>query len=241
MAAPVIGTRPRYAPRAGATIDRTHPLAAGLEFCFVPAIGNVDLVRGLTGTPTGNPAPATSAYGPARSVVRSPATGWKFQNQMAGLLGSISALWVGRFATVNTNFACILSTTDNTNCPIDISYQSTNRIQLIRTGTVNYDCWLTSTTPAANTDYIFTTSYNDGGATGTAPVSYLNGVRQTHTHAATGSGPVSAGTIGLGIGVRANDATPSDSTTSIVALWSRAISEAEASTLYADPYCFLKV
>lgn len=38
MAAPAIGRRPRWAPGAGAEIDWSHPLAAGLETFVVPSL-----------------------------------------------------------------------------------------------------------------------------------------------------------------------------------------------------------
>lgn len=244
MSAPTIGLRPRYAPRPGASIDPSHPLAQGLAFAFAPGVGMRDLVSNVTPTRVASPSFATNRFGPSTTTIASPVTGLRFQVPDGPFLGPIAQVWVGRFNSM-TGYNSLMSkcTSNGTgNSPFDLWVDSTGKFASNRSNSTvtptSYGQVLSGTgVVTTNTDYVIV--LNHPNVMFSAGELWVNGRKQTTTFAGSGTASAAGDGKPIGIGVRDDNLT-SAFTVALVAIYSRWLSEGEVGQMYADPFCFLR-
>lgn len=242
MAAPVIGTRPRYAPRSGATVDRTHPIAQNLEFCLAPGIAEVDLVTNVGAVRLGTPTVSATAFGPAGAPSSSTRSGWTVQQPDAPFLRAVSLMWVGRltsFTASNFFLAKCVSFGSSQN-PFELFTEPTSgNVTLYRANTLNAYFQYSTGVPI-NTDSVLILSSADVGST---PSLWINGGFKTApAKQNTGTGAATGGEKPIFVGYRDYvDTTGFDGNVALACVWSRLLTSAEVAQLYADPFCFLKV
>lgn len=243
MAAPVIGTRLATLPPKGATIDRSHELASGIEICFVPAYGLVELAKGYAVTTGGLPSRGATKFGATGKALSSTSDYWSITCPDAPFLGAVSVMWVYRNYT-GSAFRGIAEkfTSNSVGAPFDIFYTNAAGPQGViaaRNSSAGGSRSYNSTAVVElNTDTIGIVSLPAAVNTTDAADYWFNGVYQSAL--TNGTLTVAGSNAALRIGRRADNATQADGEFSIVAIWSRRINHAEAAQLYANPFCFLK-
>jgi hypothetical protein len=88
----------RQQPGPGARLDRSHPLAFGLRWLVVPALGAAELVGATVGTPFGSgiTMPSTPGGRGARNAAdASSGISWPFTQRLAGIT-DLTICWQGR-------------------------------------------------------------------------------------------------------------------------------------------------
>lgn len=240
MAAPVIGIRPRYAPRKGATVDQTHPLARGLEFCFIPDYGPTELAKDYAATLVGSPTTAVNAYGRAGSM---PTTE---RYSFAGIpdapfLGPISLLWVGSTTVGSAEFGMIagkMTTTSATVTPFAMYLNPTANVAVARANTIQANWYTSNYSLTPNDPHVVLFSLPAAMNSGPCPA-WIDG-KYYSASGAERSGVPTGNSAAIYVGSRPFDNYQSKVSVNLFAAWSRQVSFAEALALYADPFCFLK-
>lgn len=246
MPAPVIGTRPRYSPRYGAVVDRSHPLAQGLEFCFVPAVSeHVELARGYPATKSGTPARAATERGPASHTTGS--TYWSFAGiPDAPFLGPITLLWVGVTTAAYQTFGMFAQKCNGTsgNYPIPFllyrdSQAGSGPTHFVR-GSATAQQMDRLPHPAGSPNVMHTYVITAPTSLSGARSAWVDGAKVTTQTQISGTGNPTGESATIQVGARAADGLASNAVTNIFAVWSREVSQGEAQALYADPFCFLR-
>lgn len=251
MAAPVIG-RSRRVPPKGAVVDRSHPLANRLEFCFIPALGDVDLAKGYVGVRnTGHAMTYTST--PYGLGIKMAGTSDRFTfsgvpdagfttNQTFLLIASMTSL-----PATNAFFDVVTKgTSDTTNTPIWLSWGNVNGtfpiLGVTRGGSSNYRgqayC---SPGPTNNDPMVANQTYLIVGTYPNVMQGYWDQVTNgwhRPWNVTTPTGSITGTSAAVVIGSRG--AKASNTILTAVAVWSRTFSEGETAALYADPFCFLR-
>lgn len=252
MAAPVIGTRPRVVPPKGATVDWSHPLAQGLEFCFIPAHGVVELARGYSATTGGTISDTTSTLGAGR--LASTTSGyWSFAGVPdAPFLGDLSVMAVGKRNTASLNTFGWLggkdngSTVNNNALPFTFyisSGASVHTLQVARGGASTASTWSTSGSGPGgpyNVNLTFTMLASVPTSMASNATFWVNGESVVISPTGGASGAPTGSGRPMRIGA-SSQSYRSDWIFNIFAVWSRQMSHGDAAALYADPFCFLKV
>lgn len=246
MAAPVIGQRKRFVPPKGATLDRMHPLAQQMQFLFLPGHGLVDLVGNYPGTRSGSPAIAATAYGPGSSVRSSTTDYYSFDTPDAPYLDALSIAVYFRTLSASA-FRCLVSKVSGNggaNSPFDVylsNSASPQTISFTRGDVAGVNGWNLSSAIATNVDYVWVVS--NPSLQSTTSRHCLNGVITSagRSTSLAGAGAATGAGKPIRVGRRDDGATQMDAQLACVAIWSRALADAEMQQLYADPFCFLKV
>jgi hypothetical protein len=220
--------RKRWAPGPNARVDWSHPLGAGLGFAWSAAAGAVDLVSGAP--PTVNASLGTKGSGVMGATVNHGPTGY-LQFKCAPWDDPISCLVVLRTTTASPgSYAGVIG--DSTpGTRIRFGSNGAN----VPLGTIG-----------SIADYTFSSLPTIGignyvviyQLTSTAFECHLPGASQT----LAASGMTANGGDVL-VGTWANPAPPAESCNApltLVALWRRALSAADRSALFADPFCMLR-
>lgn len=244
MAAPTIGRR-RFAPRATPQIDWSHPLAQSMAFCYVPAVGPVDLVTGTRATLSGSPAPSSSELGAATSFVPGTSDYLSFALPDAAFLGPVTWLWQGktRSASRYNSFFHKHAAGGGNNSPVSfltLNGTSPQRLTASRAtaaGNRNYDTNSGALTVGVESSVVVTYPTGDVDV---APTIYCNGLAYAATGAGTGTGAAVGSSAALQIGRRADGAVQLDGTVTAVMVWSRAMATNEVVALYADLFQMLR-
>lgn len=248
MPAPTIGTRPRFLIPKSATVDRTHPSAAGLAFCTVPSVGFDDIVYGYKAAVSGTPKAATTAFGP--SISSDPGTYgnyWTYSGiSDTPFTGPITVMWVGAFTTnwttggqqiigknpsgvTNANKSFHMYTSGGGKTPTFLRGNSA--------GGIFYNTPGVALTVGQTYVVIVTTGQTMN--TGSTIDWWLNGTFYSPTPAVTTGVPGGAGgaLVVSGNGLEVTSGYP---TVNLAAIWSRRMGHGEAEMLSADPFCFLR-
>lgn len=242
MASPVIGNRPRFAPRPGATVDRSHPLAQGLEFCFVPGVSMVnDLARSYPTTfgyaQVGNPSLDTSGIG---TSVRTLKNSVSFSCPDNELLNGITVMWAGTVETASDASGLVhkarYSRNNSSNQPF-VFYLNFGRLSFQR-GNAGSSSAVDSTN----------LSMAPAGFVGVLVAAVATGATTcdfwaNNTYSGSGNTlPSSATSNSYPISVGADNfsTTGNSLLTSAAAVWGRRLSNAEIRSVIGDPFCFLR-
>lgn len=244
MAAPVLGTaRNWFVPPKGATVDRTHSLASGLEICFVPAYGLVELARGYTVTKGGTPSAGSSnRFGPSGRITASTSDYWEIAAPDAPFLGALTVQFTHRNLSASALRANISKGSGSaTNSPFEIyltSQVSPQQIEVWRRSATTSVQWSRPNAIVVNSDNHVLIAMPRTSGTGSPCLFWLNG---NYSESASATSITATGYGGpLRIGRRADGAVQSDGDYGIVSIWSRQITQDEAAQLYANPFCFLR-
>lgn len=227
MAAPALGVRRRFVP-SSASVDWSHPLAQGLQFCGVSSLG-LDLAKNRIGSVSGH-TNTSSVYGPTKLV--------SWTNAQTTDLAFTSGPY-----TIAT--ASVLSANNTYYASMDRS---------VYVSESNSQGWAMQSRP--NSDArpgLSSISLRNNSVanyvihTGTlAPLgSYVHLVRSN------GSNLRELFVDGLRRATNANNANPVSSsanltmtvtsfTVTLGLCWSRSLSDNEIAMLTADPFCFLR-
>lgn len=244
MAAPIVAARTRYVPPKGARIDPGHPLASGLEICFIPAYGPVELAKGYTVTKGGSPsAGLTNGFGPSGRITASTSDYWQIAAPDAPFLGTLTASYIHRNVDATTN-RCYIGMMPATvyNSPFEIYYSvasSPQTFNLYRRDASAFAGYVVASSIPVNTDCHVVAAIPSTVSKNDKIDLWVNGKYYTYTPPDTGLTPT-GGNAGLRIGRRADNGIQSYGDFAIVALWSRRLNAAEAAMLIANPFCFLR-
>lgn len=229
------------------TLDRTHPLAAGLEFCAVAGEDLDDLVGGYKGTRTSNVQWRQTLYGRGRyTTANNQHISWSGVPDEK-FTGAITVMWVGVLHVYNSTdggylFSKNPSGSTNANKPSHLYVAAGPAMRWLRgnsAGGILFSQWGNLT---LNQPYVAIVSATD--AMNDTPEWFVNGVRSAPTPlgTTTGSAAGNGGVVFVNGDATTGGATGNGSvTTNIAAIWSRKLSLAEKTELWRDPYCFLKV
>jgi len=233
MAAPTIGLRPYWAPSVGSTVERSHPLASGLvSFALLHGCDMVDIASQQILIKSGFGALVGSPYGPGALAGTS---GWQYPDRSIMPTSAVSVMMVARMTTTGDNFLWGNSTSSGSDrASISLNYTGTGVSYWDWSGTstgagggrVNgsgtyggWDVWVMTAIGGSGAQVIyrngavFASSANSGGTRTTSVKEFYIG---------TAGGGSAAGTFNS------------------VAVWSRALTAADAAALYANPFQMLR-
>lgn len=248
MAAPVIGTRPRYAHRLGATVDASNSLAQGLEFCFVPNVkNNVELSRNYSATSVGAVEQGSTPYGPGL-YYSAGTTRYDFSGVPDGAFNStLSLMWVGRILSAAGTYAFLAGKVPSNAAAAGSTFAlhrdnvSPYRFRVYRCNSSGACEAYPGPALVSNTDYVgiysLPAALNGGNAD-----CWLNGAYSSVAISVGTTGTPSGGGHPVFVGARPDGGTggATNNVTTMFAAWSRRLSQSEAAMLTADPFCFLK-
>lgn len=247
MAAPVLARSVRRVPPMGAVVDRTHPLGVGLDFCFVPAYGNVELTHGWVAAVSGSPGRANTGFGPAAVLSTANAAYYTFTGVPdAPFLGPITLAFVGNVtAGPSSNFAVktLAGSSGAKYTPFDFhtayNTASPQPLQLVRASSTTFNVYQSGVGLASfGKDSVLVAASPDGT---------IQSIDDFWGNEINSPGPVqpATGTVAgqgsiLRVGRRQDTADQANYSLNMIAIWSRFLSQADVRSLYADPFCFLR-
>jgi hypothetical protein len=241
MSAPAIGLRPRMAPR-NAAIDWQHPLAQGLAFLYVPAVGMFDMVRGLqpsatTGSLVSSPyglAHRSGSVGTAATFTQAATSHLDFATgQRYSVVGLMSVSSTATFVRCAFRQA-YSSEGGNQGWSFEMRSTSDARPGLVMSQMANSF----ASTYAAGNSGAGVVSADEwavwaGVSDGTNREVFRNALRVGTASSASISSPTST------LRICANDVTGT-AATALVGIWTRALSYGEVAQFNADPFCMLR-
>jgi len=232
MAAPALGVRRRFVP-SSASVDWSHPLAQGLEFCGIPSI-SLDIAKGRVAT---NVVSAPQVYGERPSDFGL-ATVARWENNATTDLGFTSGPF--SIAVINTVF-------DNTGY-----FTSFGRSAYVSES--NNQGWELSSRPTADTRRgLSFVSNRNNNVTSYALSTLVVASPGTYVHVgrSNGSNLRELFINGLRLNSTASNINPLSSTgplflgtsnnaTVIALAWNRSINNNEIAMLTSSPFCLLR-
>lgn len=225
--------RKRWTPDANARLNRDHPLAAGLAFCFVPSTGFADHASGVRGVNNG----MGSGVGGAGRSATSSDDGYAAFSGIPddAFTGPLTLEWFGVINAGNryNHFMGKHAGNGSTANPFDFRTDSspTPKGVVVRSG--GSAAGTSSSLPVGTPVHVvfaFETGIGGGNY-----VAYVNGKVDAiwtsgGTSAVTGSG------ADIRVGKRADDFVKLSGSVFAARAWSRQLSTAEVVALYADPF-----
>lgn len=248
MAAPAIGVRRRWAPRAFATVNGEHPLSQGLVSALVPTGATFyDVARSvlLTQGGTNNFGQGAVATGPAATITAATSSSrWDWPETTWLPRSNLSILLVHRKtdSTLRNTaaFGHYSAANNSDRCSVALPFGS---------GTIFFDNGGTSTTTGGGrlsmgdpgnhvqtSVWVFTSGPVNG------PMAIWRNGNQLAYSADRAASRTNNATFCLGNGL-ASTGTPAASDIAAFggfAVWNRVIADTEIATLTSDPYCFLR-
>ncbi len=232
MAAPALGLRKRFTPLA-ASLDWSHPLAAGIEFCGVPTLG-IDLAK----------------MRPAKFVA---ASGQTYSSDASGFGGTLTASWENN-ATTDLAFLSGPFTVAVAARLLNVDATQVSFGRSAYVSETNNQGWaLQRRASSSGTRGFSFTSYRNNAASNYACSNAVIAVAQTYVQVGRSNGSSFRENFvnGSRQATNANNPNPVNSTEplligtlnnvpTIAVAWSRVLSNNEISMFTADPFSLLK-